>query len=486
MSNYCDVVAERAVLSILLNYPSTYVQVADMMQAPDFTTSTHQMILHSVQSLIEENPKYMDGIDVMALRSKAITLGYSNFNELTANGSYVEALFVQKFSPTSLLSHLRIVKELSVRRSISKTVHSINEIAESQDKTSVQILTEMEGLVTTTANSLTSKSEIEVLGNGFMEWANEAADAPRDMMGISTGYPRFDKAIGGGLRRGAIAFVGARPKNFKSGFGLNIAKNVAVHINIPVLILDTELRKVYQRSRFGACIARVPVEELETGRWRSNPHFVAAVETAAESMEAAPLFHVYVGGNPIEKTLSIIRFWLSRYVGRNEQGRYNDCVIVYDYIKLMDAKEVKAAAEWQVLGFQMTALHDLVTKYDVPMLVFGQLNREGGIAAADRILWFCSNASIIGHKEKEEKERDGPKAGNMKIYTFLSRYGPAMDEDDYLNLRVDFPIMSLEEGKMKSELCPPEPAEKPKKSWKKVKGQVDIDDNDDNDEADGD
>jgi hypothetical protein len=88
------------------------------------------------------------------------------------------------------------------------------------------------------------------------------------------------------------------------------------------------------------------------------------------------------------------------------------------------------------------------------MLLLAQLNRENQIAAADRILWYVSNFSVLSRKEREEVEEDGPIAGNMKLRTMLTRYGPGMDSEDYLNLKVEHDRMYLEEGKLKSELSP--------------------------------
>ncbi len=88
--------------------------------------------------------------------------------------------------------------------------------------------------------------------------------------------------------------------------------------------------------------------------------------------------------------------------------------------------------------------------------LLAQLNRENQIAAADRILWYVSNFSILGHKDQEEVEEDGPIAGNMKLRTMLTRYGPGMGFEDYLNLRVQHDRMHLEEGRLKSELSPDE------------------------------
>ena len=48
-----------------------------------------------------------------------------------------------------------------------------------------------------------------------------------DIIGIPTGFSRYDEAIGGGLRRKCVDLVSARPKVGKSVFADNVALNVS-------------------------------------------------------------------------------------------------------------------------------------------------------------------------------------------------------------------------------------------------------------------
>jgi replicative DNA helicase len=453
-----DEIAERALLAILLNEPASFLDVMDFIGPGDFSTKTHEITFKALVSLLDESSDNLDGVDALTVLTKAENLGFKDIRTLTNDGEYIKSLFDYKVSKRNLSELVRKVKDLSNKRKLATAVNGVTGLLYAEDKTSVEIMCEMEKLVQEAINeSTTGTSEIQRLGDGFLDWANANADEPQQMMGISTDIPRYDQAIGGGLRRGSINLIAARPKCFKSGLGLNVAKNVSVDGNIPVLILDTELMKDYQMARLGACASGVPIDRLENGLWRSNRIIVEQVQNASTKIANAPLDHVYIGGWDIEEILSAMRYWLTKTVKRREDGEFNDCVIVFDYIKLMNPKAVKSMAEWQVLGFQMTALHDFVTRHNVPMLLFAQLNREGGIAAADRLIWFASSFSTLAHKEREEMQKDGPAAGNLKLTTHMTRYGPGMDEEDYLNLRVNFPLMQLREGKMRSELDPDGP-----------------------------
>ena len=453
IEDYVDDIAERSLISICANHPPSYLDVCKYVSFTDFGRLSNKIIFRAMSELLDEDPS---NIDSELVRNKAIELGYENIDDLTSNGEYIEALFIRKVSKRNLNNVTRRVKDLAIKRALLGVVDDLSELVADNEKTSIDIVSEIERKINDAVVSVNHDDELGLLGEGFMEWANERADDPKDLVGLSSGLPRWDAAIGGGFRRASISLVAAQKKGFKSGLALNVAKHIAMRQDIPVLYLDTELSGEYQRLRLGASISKVPIDFIETGRWRSRVDYVAKIKEASDVVTNLPIYHTYIGGQPLHRSLSAMRYWLTKYVGRNEDGDFNDCLIIYDYIKLMKESEMGKLTEWQVLGFQATQLHDFVTRYNVPMLLLAQLNRENQIAAADRILWYVSNFSILGHKDQEEVEEDGPIAGNMKLRTMLTRYGPGMGFEDYLNLRVQHDRMHLEEGRLKSELSPDE------------------------------
>ena len=131
-------------------------------------------------------------------------------------------------------------------------------------------------------------------------------------------------------------------------------------------------------------------------------------------------------------------------VGQDESGRTNECVVVYDYLKLMSSSSISNnIQEYQALGFQITSLHNLAVKYDFPCLSFVQLNRDGitkestdAVSGSDRLIWLCTSFSIFKTKSPEELAEDGPNAGNRKLVPIVSRHGPGMSDGNYINMRM--------------------------------------------------
>jgi hypothetical protein len=155
-----------------------------------------------------------------------------------------------------------------------------------------------------------------------------------------------------------------------------------------------------------------------------------------------------------------MRRWLAKEVGLNHQGKAKDCVIIYDYLKIMDAAELKGdMKEYQALGFLMTSLHNFAIRYEVPILAFIQLNRDGitrestdTASGSDRIVWLCSNFTIYKKKSDEEIAKDGPENGNRKLVPLIARHGEGLEDKDYINVNMIGKYGKLVEGKTAFEL----------------------------------
>jgi hypothetical protein len=153
-----------------------------------------------------------------------------------------------------------------------------------------------------------------------------------------------------------------------------------------------------------------------------------------------------------DEVLSIARRWITKTVGYNTNGTIKDCLIIYDYLKLMTGEGLKDMQEYQMLGFQMTNLHNFTVKYDVPCLTFIQLNRDGitketaDVAAqSDRLVWFCSNFSLFKHKSDEEIAEEGIINGNRKLIPLVCRHGKGLEPGDYINMELNGDIAKITE-----------------------------------------
>jgi hypothetical protein len=124
----------------------------------------------------------------------------------------------------------------------------------------------------------------------------------------------------------------------------------------------------------------------------------------------------------------------------------------------MDDRSItKNVSEFQALGFLMTNLHNFAVKYQVPVLAFVQLNRDGinaedtsTASGSDRIIWLCSNFSIYKWKSQEEMAEEGVGADgvryNLKLIPVVTRQGKGIESGDYINVQGQYEFGRLREG----------------------------------------
>lgn len=279
------------------------------------------------------------------------------------------------------------------------------------------------------------------LGYKVKELVNYWASNPTINVGIPTPWPKVNESIGGGLRSGVHLF-GARSGVGKSSLG--ICESIfAAEMDIPVLIIDTEMEDKDIMPRMLANISEVEINNIEKGMFAQNDFMKNAVNNAANKLENMEIYHKYLPGSSFEEIMTIIRRWVYSEVGINPDGKANDCLIIYDYFKIMNIGDLSDIAEFQALGLQINSLTDFCKKYGIPCMSFVQLNRDGidkestaVISQSDRLLWACNSFSIFKDKTAEEMEKDGWSNGNKKIITLKSRYGGEHVYGQYVSLNM--------------------------------------------------
>jgi|TARA_R110000824_G_scaffold400494_1_gene608107 replicative DNA helicase len=455
-----DLPAERAILAGVLRHGSdAYFDIADIVDENSFTIESNMSIYCCLKHVIEKDDTVKP--DIPLILSAAKEIGLSDFFN---NQEVSHLASIAKFPV--LLSNVRGFAAKVRKLQIARMMYDQLELTKEKytevkgDEPISQILGIAEESIFDFTSILSDSDEApSKMFEDVEDYLKDLAEDPIDQIGISTGFNRYDFAIGGGLRRGTVNVIGARPKTGKT----LLADNMGVHIarqGIPVLNLDTEMRKEDHQNRMMAMLSDVEINDIETGKFSQSPLKNQRVLEAAKEIKDIPYYFKSIGGMSFEDQISIMRRWIAKVVGVNDKGKANDCVIIYDYLKLMDSAAIKSdMKEFQVLGFMMTSLHNFALRYEVPVLSFIQLNRDGinkettdTASGSDRIIWLCSNFSIYKYKSDEEIAKDGPENGNRKLVPVISRHGEGLEDKDYINIMMNGSYARISEGKTAFEL----------------------------------
>ena len=463
-SNLQDLASERAVLSGLCQYGLDALLEMDFINESHFCHEINQIIYQCVSKSLSESPE----IELSSVLSSANQLGFLDMLNTSEEIAFLRSLFNFPVHKNNIVIYASKLAKLKIARDVKKTLKvcekRIDSISGDESIGDIISIVETPVLDITSQAYQTSDNVPVVIGENLEEYIDYLQENPGDMMGISSGFPLYDAAIGGGLRRKCVDLIGARPKIGKSMFADAVALHSAKELGIPVLMLDTEMSQEDHLNRILANLSSVEINKIQTGQFGSNETEHRSIEEAAKILTSIPYHYISVAGQSFENILSIMRKWIYQHVGFDENGRTKDCLIVYDYFKLMHSEGINnSMQEFQLLGFQITQLHNFCVKYDVPCLSFVQLNRDGitrestdVASGSDRLIWLCTSFTLFKAKSDEEQADDIDfglnDPYNRKLVPLVARHGAGVDDGDYINMRMIGKFGKIEQGVTRNNL----------------------------------
>ena len=457
-----DPSAERAVLSGICKYgESVYLDIADILQDSSFTIDSNKLIFGCIKHICEKHESL--SIDIASIYSSAQEIGVSHILLRKEESQHLKAILDFPVNKDNIPKFAAKIRKLQIARLLHEQLESAKEkildINGSEPISSILAIAEDTVFDFTSLINDTDNNPVS-MGEGINEYIQNLIDNPIDQVGIPTGFPVYDSAIGGGLRKSTVNVIAARPKTGKTLLVDNMGWHIS-KLGVPVLNLDTEMTKEDHINRLLAMMTETEISTIETGKFVNSQDKKSKIEKAVDMLRESNIYYKSIAGKPFEEQLALMRRWIVKDVGLEDDGTAKPCVIFYDYLKLMDTQGMSQdLKEYQVLGFMMTALHNFATRYKVPIVAFVQLNRDGitkestdTASGSDRIIWLCSNFTIFKRKSDEEIAEDGPNEGNRKLVPIISRHGGGLDDNDYINCHMKGWCAKITEGRTKLEIA---------------------------------
>lgn len=461
MNILSDPSSERAVLSILCQFgEQAYLDVADLISEDTFTIDSNSILFRCIKNIVQKPDQK---IDISSILASAHELQLDHIVSKKEEIQHLKAIIDFATNYDNLLSFASKIKKLEIARKLHKSLEEAqNKILDVNGSESIGNIISLaeEPILNFSASLEDTDNRVLPISQGIDDYIQNLIDNPIDQVGISTGFPAYDFAIGGGLRQSTINVIAARPKTGKTLLSDNMGFHIAHKLKIPVLNMDTEMTKNDHIHRLLAMMTEIEISKIETGKFSESPMQNESIKQAIIDIKNMPLYHKSIAGKSFDEQLSIMRRWIIKTVGLNSDGSAKPCVIFYDYLKLMDSVGISQdMKEYQVLGFMMTSLHNFACQYKIPIVAFVQLNRDGitkestdTASGSDRIIWLCSNFTIFKRKSDEEMAEDGPTNGNRKLVPLISRHGAGLDDNDYINCYMKGWCAKITEGKTRLEL----------------------------------
>jgi replicative DNA helicase len=420
---------DQELIAVLIQSPELIAEIDNIyIDYSDFSSGCNSDVYQIIKELHYNNHK----VEPLTIIAKGKELGFKleqpgKIQESAA--AMVTRLGQKSVDSENVLMYAGIVKNYAFKRELTGILKQAN-IAMVEAPNALASVHAVEKMI---YDFIAQKVKDDTMYNlGACVEEVLAAMAADPVRGLSTGFPSLDKLLGGGCRPGTVTLLGARTGVGKSLLSMLIAIHNAVR-GVPVLYLDTELPHEVQTMRMLAIMTGIPFEELETGRWQRIDSAVNRYKKAKTQLDKLPLLWTYVGDMPVEQITGLVHRFINKDVGFDKDGKYNKCMVIYDYFK---AIQEKGSKEYETAGRQAEALHNLAAKYGIAMLVAGQLNRELNFAITDRITHPADSAVHFLVKTPEQMNL-GRDQGNHMFIVEKSRFGAGAGSNSYVSVEAD-------------------------------------------------
>jgi replicative DNA helicase len=341
--------AEQGVIGALLRDNDVVDRIGDL-RPEHFFLSDHATIFRELMRHLAAGRS----CDVVSL---GVVLGDKVANSM----QYLNSMVQSAPSAVHIGRHAGIVRDKAVKRGLIQFGRNMAEVAASSPEDAAamvdQASSELEKLAL-------ARTRIEpVLAAD--EMTAHIEEIERRMTGgvnaISTGFEAVDDKLNGGIRRGEMIVLAARPKMGKTAFALNVAASAA--LDHSVLVLSMEMPKSQLHDRNLAVQGRIPLEHLLKPAMMTDNDW-AGLAHAAQKIAGMKLHQDDQGG---------LRLIDVRMKAKGVKRKHGLDLLVVDYLQLMEGDGDNRNA--QIEGITR-GLKALAKELDIGIVLLSQLNRK--------------------------------------------------------------------------------------------------------------
>lgn len=353
--------AEASLLGAVLIDNEALVKIADRVSPDDFYDERHQRIYESIMQLYEKrNP-----IDVLTLTEQLRSTGLL---DMVGGAAYLTQL--TNFVPTAahVENYADIVSQKALRRRLIKASHDIINLGQDESKSLQDLIEDAEQKLFSVSQQHIKQDIVSletVLSESF-ERLDELHKDKNTIRGVPTGFKDLD-AILAGLQKSDLFILAARPSMGKTALSLNLAHNVAVKAEEPVLIFSLEMSKEQLVDRMLSMESGVDAWALRTGNLTDDDF-----EKIGHAMGTLSEAQIFIDDTP-GITVSDLRTKARREAHIRPLG-----LIIVDYLQLMsgghrfggDGNRVQEISEIS------RGLKGIARELNVPLIALSQLSRS--------------------------------------------------------------------------------------------------------------
>jgi replicative DNA helicase len=425
-----DIEAEEAVVASLLVDPDAVYKIAPTLNPEDFFREKNAWVYEACRALWDRNESI-----------NQITVGHELARrrrlEEVGGAAYLSQLVTDLPTSVGVEHYAAIVQRDSTYRKLITASNQIAQMAYQGGAEIGEALTRAETLVAAVRQGETLRDFVHIrqLLEGFLETAETGTGAlAAQSRAVTTGFMDLDTLLGG-LKRGDLVIVAARPSLGKTSLVLNFARNAAARQQATVGFFSIEMAAEQLVQRLVAAESGVDSTRLSFGT-----HSDREQRKISQGMGVLSDLGVYFDDSAMLAVAEL------RSKARRLHLEKNLDLIVIDYLQLMHGGGMRSENRVQEVSFITRSLKELARDLDVPVVACSQLSRaaearghhvpqlsdlreSGSIEQdADVVMFIYREDKYISRDEWQRQHPDRPAesypAGITQVVVAKHRNGP--------------------------------------------------------------
>ncbi len=351
--------AEQSVLGCILISNVVASELCSRLKKEDFYSGVHKSIFESMQNLINKNQP----VDYVTLVSEL-----EKDNKLDAIGgmNYITTLTNAVPTAANYEHYAEIVLQNSKLRDLLNLGNTV--VAKSYDNEDPKDIVEYieKSLTDIATNKKSGLIQIGESADKVISKFEDIAKNPNAITGLKTGYHALDKALNGGLQKGALVLLAARPGVGKTSLAMNIVTNAALDSNAICAVFSLEMPTDQLAQRAICSVACVDMKKALNADMTAED-WTALWAAKKKIKESA----IHVDDSSLITTSQIVNECRKL---KREKGL--DLVMI-DYVQLMSSgsnSRNQDNRQLQVSEFTRN-LKIAAKELDVPIVLLSQLSR---------------------------------------------------------------------------------------------------------------
>lgn len=324
-----DLYAERAFLGALMTHPDAITEIEPWFDAGWLSQQKHLWIYEAILACVNHIPPLVP--DPISTGSMLRRVAEGDDHRLTLVGgmTWLSELAANVPTPGSAEGYARFIRETAVRRQLIETSGKIAACGYDERLPLEESLAQAEETLHLVTDTRSTEGVVKLgdVMSGIFEEETQRHDSEDEQPAVvPTPFTDLNRYLGGGLRRGDMTIVAARPGVGKTAFAQTIALDVA-RKGLPVLFFSLEMSQAKIGYRFLSMQTGLSTQALQADTWLDERGQLAQVVAAMGELSN---LEIYLDARTEQPVGTV------RAVARQVQRRVGALgLIVVDYLQLL-------------------------------------------------------------------------------------------------------------------------------------------------------